>query len=77
MSYFLAYSSHIPTPGGPPSNYPPSSHLGGGPGDNSALSAHVYSPMNITPVTPGAQYAPMSASMGNEYFFVLSCSHEH
>lgn len=60
----LAYSSHIPTPGGPPSNYSSSNSLGGGPGDNSALGSHVYSPMNITPATPGAQYAPMSAAMG-------------
>ncbi len=62
--YFLiAYSSHIPTPGAIGGNF--SSSSSNHPPDQSPAGSHVYSPaVNIAPVTPSAQYAPMSTSLG-------------
>ncbi len=59
----IAYSSHIPTPGASGSGF--SSSNNNGPPDQSPAGSYVYSPStNITPVTPSAQYAPMSTALG-------------
>lgn len=62
----IAYSSHIPTPGAAGSSFSSSSN--NIPSDQSTAGSYAYSPsMNITPVTPSAQYAPMSTAFGLFY----------
>jgi hypothetical protein len=58
----IAYSSHIPTPGAISSSFSSSNNH---PPDQSPAGSYVYSPaVNIAPITPSAQYAPMSTSLG-------------
>ncbi|UJR38519.1 hypothetical protein I4U23_031185 [Adineta vaga] len=60
---YQPYSSHIPTPGAAGGSFSSSSH-NNGPPDQSPAANYVYSPsVNITPVTPSAQYAPTSTSL--------------
>jgi hypothetical protein len=61
----IAYSSHIPTPGAISGHFSSSSSSNNLPPDQSPSGNYVYSPsINIIPVTPSAQYAPMSTSVG-------------
>lgn len=65
--FVVAYSSHIPTPGAAGGNF--SSSNNNVSTDQSSVGSYVYSPsINITPVTPSAQYAPMSTTYGMFYF---------
>ncbi|CAF3585929.1 unnamed protein product [Adineta steineri] len=60
---YQPYSSHIPTPGASGGGFSSSSN-NNGPPDQSPAGNYAYSPsINITPVTPSAQYAPMSTSL--------------
>jgi hypothetical protein len=68
FSLIIAYSSHIPTPGAISGSFSSSSN--NHPPDQSPAGNYVYSPaVNIAPVTPSAQYAPMSTSLGLFFFF--------
>ena len=70
--WFLAYSSHIPTPGGPMTSFSSSSSSNHGQMDQSSAGAYAYSPsIHITPVTPSAQYAPMSTSLGSLFILYI------
>jgi hypothetical protein len=61
----LAYCSHIPTPSAIGNCFSSSSSSNNHPPDQSPAGNYVYSPsINITSVTPSAQYAPMSISVG-------------
>ncbi|CAF3857883.1 unnamed protein product [Rotaria sordida] len=58
---YQPYSSHIPTPGAAGGNF--SSSNNNITNDQSSAGSYAYSPsINITPVTPSAQYAPMSTA---------------
>ena len=64
LSLKIAYSSHIPTPGGIGSSFS-SSSSSNHPNDQSSAANYVYSQAtNLAPITPSAQYAPMSSSLG-------------
>ncbi|CAF1071659.1 unnamed protein product [Rotaria magnacalcarata] len=59
---YQPYSSHIPTPGAAGGSF--SSSNNNISTDQSSAGSYVYSPsINITPVTPSAQYAPMSTTL--------------
>ncbi|CAF1536899.1 unnamed protein product [Adineta ricciae] len=61
MDYQL-YNSHIPTPGAASGGF--SSSHGSGLPDQSPAGSYAYpTAINIAPVTPSAQYAPMSTSL--------------